>query len=449
MLKFPQDFLWGTATAAYQVEGAWKEDGKGESIWDRFSHSPGNIERGDTGDIACDQYHLYPQDIAIMKELGVHVYRFSLSWPRILPLGKGKINDKGLDHYDKLVDELLSAGIDPWITLYHWDLPQVLQETGGWTVRGISSHFAHYADIVSKRLGDRVKNWMTINEPWAVCCIGHEEGRHAPGLRDTKKALQAAYFIILSHGMAYNIIKSNDPNAQIGITQVTMNFINLFRDERAIKVQEYAHAKINGLYWDPVFRGSYPNILVDDMEKAVGSIKSDDFKIMNRFDFIGLQYYFDMILDARSRNPMFFAHEKYKDTFDYTEMGWPVTPLGIYEQIKKLWKEYNVKRIVITENGSAWQDVLSPEKRIADVKRQNYLKKHLYQVHRAIQEGAPVAGYFAWSFMDNFEWSYGYRPRFGLVYTDYASQKRYIKDSGYLFQRIVADNGFEFNDKDL
>jgi len=442
MLSFPKNFIWGTATAAYQVEGAWNEDGKGESIWDRFVRTPGKIERGETGDIACDQYHRYAEDIQLMQSLGIQAYRFSIAWPRIYPQGKGQLNQKGLDYYHRLVDALLKAGIEPWITLYHWDLPQTLQEEGGWPNRALSDYFADYAQTCAQSLGDRVQNWMTFNEPWASVFLGYGNGFHPPGISSQKETLAAAYNINLAHGKGLSAIKALRPTAKVGITQVNHNYVYIDRDQPDQANLDYLHALNNGIFWDPVIRGSYPQLVLDKLPAVTPDIHPDDLKIMNQYDFMGLQYYFDQLLVGAPQVTDPFGMKRYA-FLDYTEMGWPVTPLGLFDQIMKYARDYGVKEIVITENGSAWPDVLTPEGRVHDEKRMNYLKKHLIQVHRALQAGAPVTGYFAWSFLDNFEWTFGYRPRFGIVYTEYASQKRYIKDSAYLYSQIIRDLGFE------
>lgn len=445
MKKFPLNFVWGTATASYQVEGAWNEDGKGESIWDRFTHTPDHIERNETGDIACDQYHRYPEDIAIMAELGIPAYRFSISWPRIYPDGKGRLNPSGLEHYDRLVDALLAAGITPWLTLYHWELPQALQDEGGWPAREISDHFAAYADTVSKKLGDRVHNWMTLNEPWCIAFLSYRDGIHAPGRRDQKQAFQAAYHTILAHGKAYQAIKANWPQARVGLTNVSYQPFALRRDEQAETLLAYAHAENNGVFLDPLLKGTYPQLVLDKLGTDAPHIRPDDLKVMNQVDFIGVQYYSDNIIAAQGAESPTAAKTKYP-FFEYTEMNWPVTPAGLYEHLLMLKKQYQPREIVVTENGSAWPDILTPEGRVQDHRRQSYLKQHLRQVWRAIEEGVPVTGYFYWSFMDNFEWAFGYRPRFGLVYTEYASQKRYVKDSGYLYRDIIKANGVATED---
>lgn len=440
MTTFPKDFVWGTATASYQVEGAWDEDGKGESIWDRFSHTPGNVERFENGDIACDQYHRYLDDIQLMKTIGVAAYRFSMSWPRIVPQGKGASNSKGLDYYDRLVDGLLKAGIQPFVTLYHWDLPQPLQDEGGWPERALTDYFAEYARIAAERLGDRVRHWMTFNEPWPIAFMGYRDGTHAPGIREPKQAYHAAYHLMLAHGKAYDAIKSAAPSAEVGMTKVAFNFLSFDRAGNAEALVEAANARNNDIFVEPVVSGTYPRHVVETCGQWLPDIRPDDLKQMNRYDFMGLQYYHDHILmggdlEAHPLGPQRLPF------FDYTEMGWPVTPVGIHDQLMHWTNHYGIKKIYITENGSAWPDVLGHDGRVHDDKRVDYLNRHVEQVARAVADGAPVKGYFAWSFLDNFEWSLGYRPRFGLVYVDYATQKRYIKDSGYRYGEIIRHNG--------
>ena len=433
--QFPENFLWGAATAAYQVEGAPFEDGKGESIWDRFSHVPGNVERNETGDVACDQYHRYPEDIKLMQEIGLQAYRFSISWPRILPEGTGAVNPKGLDHYDRLVDALLDAGIDPWVTLYHWDLPQALQDRGGWPNRDIADWFTDYAVIMAERLGDRVKNWMTMNEPWVCSYMGYRNGTLAPGIKDMKQALAAAWHFNLAHGRAYNAMKSINPDLKIGITHATQQYRPLDDKPESLALAEFLWEENNGVFMEPVLNGSYPQVILDAYPEEVPSIEKNDLEEMNRTDFIGFQYYTDQLIrDGK------LVSEKLLE-FEYTEMGWPITPTGFYNNIMEYVRRYPAKELIITENGSAWADVPDADGRIRDEARQKYLVEHLEQVQRAITEGAPLTGYFAWSFMDNYEWACGYRPRFGLVYNDYTTQTRTIKDSGRMFGDIIRSNG--------
>lgn len=434
-VQFPKGFVWGAATAAYQVEGAAFEDGKGESIWDVFSHVPGNVERDETGDVACDQYHRYPEDIGLMQKIGLQAYRFSISWPRILPDGTGAVNAKGLDHYDRLVDALLDAGIDPWITLYHWDLPQALHERGGWPNREIADWFTDYAVIVTERLGDRVTNWMTMNEPWVCCYGGYRDGNMAPGIRDRRAALAAAWNLNLAHGRAYTAMKAVNSNLKIGITHATQQHRPLDDKPESLALAEFLWQENNGVFLEPIFSGSYPQAIIDQYPESVPLVRGDDLAEMNNYDFVGLQYYCDnLIRDGK------LVAEKLPE-FEYTEMGWPVTPDGFYNNIMEYVRRYNPKELAITENGMALADEVDPDGRVRDVRRQDYFKSHLESVYRAIQDGAPLTGYFAWSFMDNYEWACGYRPRFGIVHNDYATQTRTIKDSGHMLRKIINDNG--------
>ncbi len=435
-IEFPEGFVLGAATAAYQVEGAAFEDGKGKSIWDVFSHVPGNVERDETGDVACDQYHRYPEDIKIMQELNLQAYRFSVSWPRIYPQGTGAINEKGLDHYDRLVDALLEAGIDPWITLYHWDLPQALHERGGWPNREIVDWFTDYAVTMAERLGDRVKNWMTMNEPWVCCYGGYRDGGMAPGIKDMEQALAAAYNFNLAHGRAYHALKQVNANLKIGITHATQQHQPLDDQPESLALAEFLWQENNGVFLEPILSGSYPQAIIDRYPEAVPAIRTEDLVEMNRYDMIGLQYYTDNLI----RNGE-LVQEKLPE-FEYTEMGWPVTPEGFYNNIMEYIRRYNPKELAITENGMAQADVVGDDGRVHDVRRQEYLKTHLEMVHRAIQDGAPLTGYLAWSFVDNYEWACGYRPRFGLVHNDYATQTRTIKDSGRMYAKIIRNNGF-------
>lgn len=433
---FPVDFIWGAATAAYQVEGAALEDGKGESIWDVFSHMPGNIENNATGDVACDQYHRYPQDIKLMQEIGLKAYRFSISWPRIYPQGIGVINEKGLDHYDRLTDALLEAGIDPWVTLYHWDLPQALHERGGWPNRDVVDWFTDYAVTVTGRLGDRVKHWMTVNEPWVCCYGGYRHGAMAPGIKNHGQALAAAYHFNLAHGRAYKAMKQVNPNLKIGITHATQQHRPLDEKPESLTLAEFLWQENNGVFMEPILLGSYPQAIIDVYPESVPQIRAEDLSEMNNYDFIGLQYYTDNLI----RNGA-LVEEKLLE-FEYTEMGWPITPDGFYNNMMEYVRRYNPKELVITENGIALADEMDADGCVRDVRRQNYIKTHLDAVHRAIQDGAPVTGYLVWSFMDNFEWACGYRPRFGLVHVDYQTQKRTIKESARWFGKTIEKNGW-------
>jgi len=450
-VKFPQDFLWGAATSAYQIEGAWNEDGKGESIWDRFAHSPGNVLNGDTGDIACDHYHLYHDDIKIMKEIGVNAYRFSISWPRILAKGRGKINQSGLDFYNKLVDALLSENIIPLITLHHWDLPQVLQDDGGWASRSTAEAFVEFTDIVTRRLGDRVVNWVTHNEPSVLCLNGHLYGYHAPGIKDKSIAFQASHHLLLSHGWATEVIRNNVSNSQVGIA------VNINRTLPASPSQADHEANRQGdgiwvrWFMDPLFGRHYPADIVADAIKegslppeGMTFVKDGDLTaISSPLDFIGLNYYTrflsrsDKIPESENLPPSVFQAPKNEEL--WTEMGWEVYPEGLFEVLSWLFYEYRVKAIYITENGGSFADQPGRGGCIHDQRRINYLEGHINAVQKALQNKIPVKGYFVWSLMDNFEWGLGFSQRFGLVWVDHDTQERILKDSMFWYKNFIAE----------
>lgn len=436
MPKFPEGFSWGAATAAYQVEGAVSADGKGASIWDWFTKQAGTVERGESGVVACDQYHRYPEDIALMRELGLPVYRFSVSWPRIFPGGTGKINPKGLDHYDRLVDALLAAGIDPWVTLYHWDLPLALHERGGWPNRDSAAWFADYAVTVAGRLGDRVRTWMTINEPSCCSYSGYRFGNHAPGIKDERQAFHAAYHINLAHGMAYSAMKALDSNFKIGITHASQQHRCLDNDPASLELAKRLWEEENGIFLEPILCGSYPKDVLEAFPECFPEIRPDDLAVMNQYDFIGLQYYGDILIEKGQRV------SGQQPEFDYTEMGWPITPDGCHENIMEYVRRYAPKELIITENGMALADSPAEDGRVHDDRRRHYFEDHLNAAYRAIQDGAPLTGYVAWSFMDNFEWANGYRPRFGLVHVDFHTQKRTIKESARWFSEVMRNNGW-------
>ncbi|HVB20629.1 MAG TPA: GH1 family beta-glucosidase [Ktedonobacteraceae bacterium] len=442
MAQFPEHFRWGVATAAYQIEGAVREDGRGESIWDRFSHTPGKIKNGETGDIACDHYHLYPQDIQLMQELGLRNYRFSIAWPRILPNGRGQVNTAGLDFYERLVDALLSAGIEPFVTLYHWDLPQALQdEVGGWNSRETSHAFANYADVVSRRLGDRVKYWITLNEPWVSSFIGNEMGVHAPGLKDARTAWQVSHNLLLGHGLTVPILRANgNAETRVGITLVLTPVEAATDSPEDQQLALAADGKSNRWFLDPVFRGSYPQDVLDRLaqQHILPTIEAEDNAIIARpVDFLGLNYYYRTILHQK---PDGSSEQIQPAGAEYTTMGWEVYPQGLHTLLSRLHNEYRVPAIYITENGTAFPDTLGPDGQVHDPRRLNYLREHFLQAQQAISEGVPLHGYFVWSLMDNFEWAAGYSQRFGIVYVDYPTQRRIIKDSGHWYSKVIAEN---------
>ncbi len=433
----PHDFLWGVATAAYQIEGAVAEDGRSPSIWDTFSHTPGKVDNGDTGDIACDHYHRVPEDIALMKRLGAGAYRFSLAWPRVVPGGDGPVNEAGIGFYDRLVDSLLEAGITPFATLYHWDLPQTLQDRGGWPARETAEHFAAYASVVAERLGDRVKDWATLNEPLCSAWIGHLEGRMAPGLTDLKAAVRASYHLHLGHGLAVQAIRAASSDARIGIVN-NLSPVEAATDreaDRAAAVRADGHT--NRWWLDPIHGRGYPQDMVDLYGVELPERPGDLETIAAPLDWLGLNYYFRQVVADDPAGPAPYAKQVYLPGVRHTGMDWEVHADGLEDLLLRLTREYGARRVYVTENGSAYPDVLRDDGTVDDPERTRYLEEHLEACARAVAKGVPLAGYFAWSLLDNFEWAYGYDKRFGLVHVDYASQRRTIKSSGYRYAEII------------
>lgn len=440
ILSFPQGFIWGAATAAHQIEGAWDADGKGESIWDRFNHTPGKIQDGDTGDVACDHYHRYQEDVALMRQIGLGAYRFSISWPRVLPAGRGAVNPAGLGFYDRLVDELLEANIRPFITLYHWDLPQALQDLGGWPRRDTCGCFADYAALMVRRLGDRVRDWMTLNEPYVSAFIGYRDGRHAPGLRDNKLALQAAHHLLVAHGLATQAIRATAPaplQTQVGIvldTFPTETDTDLDEDRAMVK---QAWERGTGWFLDPLTRAHYPAEALQAYGADAPDIRPGDMALIaQRLDFLGVNHYSrNLIRNGQLVRPVPGA--------EYTQMGWEVHPPAFRRLLVRLNRDYALPQLYITENGAAFPDEVSPDGGVHDVRRVNYLREYFAQARLAMEDGVNLRGYFVWTLLDNFEWSFGYSKRFGLVYTDYATHRRTIKDSGKWYAEVIARNGVE------
>jgi beta-glucosidase len=444
---FPADFLWGVATSSYQIEGAWQEDGKSESIWDRFAHTPGTIEDGSNGDIACDHYHRWPEDIALMRSLGIQAYRFSIAWPRILPGGTGQVNQAGLDFYSRLVDGLLEAGITPWVTLYHWDLPQILQDAGGWPVRSTAEAFVEYADVVSRRLGDRVKHWITHNEPFVVAMMGYWWGQHAPGLTDIALAFRTTHHLLLSHGWAVPVIRGNSPDAQVGITLNLSDYVPASPSAADVRAATQGDGLGNRLYLDPLYGRHYPADLMAEFESRTGESMNDwveagDLEaIVVKTDFLGVNFYNRWVVrdDEAPNNlpPTLTTVDS-----EFTDMGWEVYAPSLRRLLARLHFDYQVPAIYITENGAAYGDGPDADGRVVDERRIRYMHEHLAACHEAIALGAPLRGYFAWSLMDNFEWAYGNTKRFGIVWIDYETQKRIPKESAYWYQDVIGRNGF-------
>ncbi|WP_324802379.1 GH1 family beta-glucosidase [Streptomyces cyaneofuscatus] len=437
---FPADFTWGVATAAYQIEGAVTEDGRSPSIWDTFSHTPGKVDNGDTGDTACDHYHRVPEDIGLIKQVGADAYRFSIAWPRVVPGGDGPVNKAGLDFYDRLVDGLLEAGVTPFVTLYHWDLPQVLQDRGGWTVRETSEHFAAYASHVVERIGDRVKDWATLNEPLCSAWIGHLEGRMAPGLTDLTAAVRASYHLHLGHGLAVQAIRAASSDARVGIVNNLSPIVPASTSEADLAAARRADGHINRWWLDPVLGRGYPQDMVETYGVELPVRPGDLETIAAPLDWLGLNYYFRQIVTADPSGPApGFTQVPVADA-RHTYMDWEVYADGLEQLLLRLTEEYGVQRIYVTENGSAYQDTVAADGSVHDPERVAYLEEHLAACARAVAKGAPLAGYFAWSLLDNFEWAYGYDKRFGLVHVDYATQRRTVKSSGRRYAELIREH---------
>ena len=442
---FPPDFLWGAATSAYQIEGAVHEDGRAPSMWDRFAAMPGTTYQGQTGEVAADHYHHMEEDVALMAQLNLNTYRFSLSWPRILPQGTGRVNERGLDFYDRLVDTLLASNIRPIATLYHWDLPIALQDRGGWLIRDTAYAFADYAEVVARRLGDRVDLWLTHNEPWCTSYLSYALGLHAPGLHDKQMAVDVGHHVLLSHGLAVPRLRAHlSPQAQVGIA---IDFYPVYavddRPETQLAVKQ-ADAFRNRWFLDPIFRGHYPDDLFTDMGVTPPTIHDDDLAIISTpTDFLGVNYYSRMLVRGRT-NTRYIKEEDSYETIEripgrsYTEMGWEIFPEGLANILTRIHREYDLKALIVTESGAAFDDRWDGYDGVHDQERIEYLREHIQTVAKVVEQGVPIKGYIVWSFLDNFEWSEGYRKRFGLVYVDYPTQRRIIKDSGYWYASFLA-----------
>jgi beta-glucosidase len=447
---FPSDFMWGAATSAYQIEGAHDVDGRGESIWDRFCRTPGKVEGGDHGDVACDHYHRWRDDIALMRELGLRAYRFSVAWPRILPTGTGVVNARGLDFYDQLVDGLLSAGITPFVTLYHWDLPQVLEDAGGWPSRTVAEAFVNYADIVTRRLGDRVKHWITHNEPWVVATLGYNEGLHAPGRREPAAALAASHHLLLSHGWAVPVIRQNAPGAKVGITVNLVPSLPASPSAADYDAFRRYDGTMNRWFLDPLFGRGYPgDVVADHIEaKALPAyswplVEPGDLKaIAEPCDFLGVNYYNRGVIRSQTvpESENLPRTVEVAPASQHTDMGWEVYPDGLGDILMRVHLEYRPQALYVTENGASYSTAPDRDGRVRDVQRTRYFHDHLVSSRRAMLAGVPLAGYFAWSLLDNFEWAWGYRQRFGLTWVDYESQRRVLKDSARWYRKVIDAN---------
>lgn len=429
---FPEDFLWGVATSAYQIEGATREDGRGPSIWDTFSHTPGKVVEGHTGDVACDHYHRLEEDLDLLVALGVNAYRFSVAWPRVLPTGRYPLNPKGLDFYDRMLDGLCARGIRPHLTLYHWDLPQALQDEGGWAHPATVQHFAEYAEVVARRLGDRVDSISTLNEPWVVATLGHEKGIFAPGLTDRRLAMQVSHHLLMAHGLAVQALRALVPRVQLGIV---LNLAPLH--PARCNAADWAKARLeDGLlvrwYMDPLFRGYYPQDVLEHLGADAPDVKPEELRLIQQpIDFLGINYYTRNVVHAEDPSARPPGEQ------GFTDMGWEVYPQGLTELLLRLTRDYSPPPLYITENGAAFVDRLEGD-RVHDPKRLRYLEQHIAAMAAARARGADIRGYFAWSFLDNFEWALGYLKRFGLVYVDYDTQRRVMKDSAHWYRDFIA-----------
>jgi beta-glucosidase len=433
---FPPGFAWGAATAAYQTEGAATEDGRGESIWDRFTTLPGRVVNGDTGRVACDSYHRYREDVGLMRELGLDAYRFSIAWPRVFPEGRGRVNEPGLDFYDRLVDELLAQGIEPYPTLYHWDLPQALEERGGWPARDTVEAFGEYVEAVVARLGDRVSRWITQNEPWVVSWLGYGRGEHAPGRRSDRDALAAAHHVLLSHGRALEIVRREQPRAKVGITIDVIPIHPLTSAEEDLVAAREEDGFRNRWILDPVLRGAYPEDMMRRFARILPDVRDGDLEAISApIDFLGVNYYRRHVVQAgpNGSGPVVVD----VPGRPHTAVGWEVYPEGLYELLLRLHSEYDPPPLYVTENGAAFGDTRR-NGTVDDPERTSYLEHHVAAVARAIEEGVPVEGYFVWSLLDNFEWARGYGPRFGLVYVDYGTLERVPKQSYHWYRDFIA-----------
>ncbi|MFZ0767665.1 MAG: GH1 family beta-glucosidase [Acidimicrobiales bacterium] len=458
--KFPQGFVWGVATASYQIEGAVNADGRGISIWDTFSRQPGAVRNGDTGEVACDHYHRMDEDLDTMKTLGIGSYRFSVAWPRIQPDGKGPANQAGLDFYRRLVDGLLARSIEPTLTLYHWDLPRALEDHGGWQERDTTDRFAEYADLVACALGADVKRWITLNEPWCSAWLGYGSGQHAPGIAETGAAAAASHHLLLAHGKGLSVLREVLPNAQVGIT---LN-LGVHRPGTDNDLDVAAALRVDGnrnrMYLDPIFRSAYPTDVIEHYEgysPGFSVIQDGDLEIISKpLDFLGVNYYTPATIMDETREvearvmgyevplvqqfPDLRALDVKTPGKDTTSMGWEVDASGLTELLVRVMREYTQLPLFVTENGAAFDDYVDPNGEILDSDRVAYLKAHIGAVQDAIRDGVTVRGYFLWSLLDNFEWALGYSRRFGIVWVDFPTGARLLKESFHWYANTVRSN---------
>ncbi|HQU00210.1 MAG TPA: GH1 family beta-glucosidase [Acidimicrobiales bacterium] len=460
---FPPGFLWGTATASYQIEGATHADGRGPSIWDTFARRPGAVLNGDTGDIACDHYHRMEGDLDLLAELGVGTYRFSVAWPRVQPSGKGPANQAGLDFYRRLVDGLQARDIEPTLTLYHWDLPQPLEDEGGWCVRDTAERFADYVDLVARALGEGVTRWITLNEPWCSSWLGYGAGYHAPGIRDIGRAAAATHHLLLAHGMAVPILRAAS-EATVGITLNLGDHRPGSEHPLDVAAARRADGNLNRLFLEPIFHGRYPEDMLEHyatVEPGFSVVREGDLDLIAQpLDFLGINYYFPSTVvdvaratEARLAGYFVSSHDPFPDLElrsletpgrDRTAMDWEIHASGLTKLLVRIRDEYTTVPIYITENGAAFDDYVDPNGAVRDLNRIAYLQEHVSAVHDAIDAGVDVQGYFVWSLLDNFEWSYGYSRRFGIVWVDFPSGERLTKESFHWYRDTIRTNSVEY-----
>jgi beta-glucosidase len=436
--EFPSLFRWGVATSAPQIEGAVDVDGRKPSIWDRFAARPGTIRNGDTPAVACDHYHRLEEDLDLLASLGVTAYRFSLAWPRILPEGRGAANEAGLGFYERLVDGLLRRGIEPWPTLYHWDLPEALEARGGWPARDTAFAFADYADVVSRRLGDRVGHWITHNEPWCSAIKGYFEGDFAPGRRDLADGIAACHHVLLSHGLALDVLRRNVAGASVGIA-LSLHPIRAASASAEDRAAVLRHDGMrNRWFLDPLHGRGYPADVVAELGPAAPPVEDGDLAVIaGRTDFLGINYYFPERVAADDASPPVRSRVVPTVSTDVTGFGWEVSPEGLVDLLTRVAADYRTGSIVITENGSTYADVVGPDGGIDDPERARYIRLHVEAMRTAIAGGVDISGYFVWSLLDNFEWAEGYGKRFGLVHVDFTTQKRTPKASGRWYRDFL------------
>jgi len=455
-LAFPPKFIWGAGTAAYQIEGGASDDGRGASIWDTFSRTPGRVHNGDTGDRAVDHYHRYEQDVALMAQLGLRAYRFSVAWPRIQPDGRGPANQHGLDYYRRLVDCLLDHDVEPWLTLYHWDLPQALQDAGGWPRRDTAERFADYAALVYEALHDRVRIWTTMNEPWCSAFLGYGSGRLAPGVQDPHQAVRAAHHLMLGHGRAIAALRAIDAGNQLGITLDFNPAMPASGDPADVEMATRVDGLRNRIFLDAILRGAYPADVLRDLERVtdLSHLRDGDQAVIGMpIDLLGVNYYNRALVAAgpaaAGAAPMLefpgaetavFVPQENRPR---TARDWPVDPDGLYDLLLRLHREYPPVPLAVTENGAAFNDYADPEGQVHDPDRISFLDGHFRAAQRAIAAGVDLRGYFVWSLLDNFEWEEGYSKRFGLIYVDYPTQQRVLKDSAHWYRQVIARNGLD------